>query len=323
MDDYMAKVRNLKFTKKGVAIIIASFMAATSASLYALFKNRDEEKTPNSNIYLVDDSSSEISDDVEVKNYREENGWGIASTDTDKYGKIRKLEEITGISPMTLDRIIQKYSGYTGYSYEEAIKVLEEHLSNILYDYKTREEGIISVLFDQAVLDNKLSMNCSDDMIEKRYEEFSDPFNDPAQYNQMLAQQKEQEKIMIDICDDLKMDNIEKTISLSIFRLETGHGSSSLCINKNNYGGNRIPGQLEFCSFSTPEFGMFYTLSHMKNYYYNSLRDQGYNDCYHMIENMSKQYCETSEEWALAVNSIVNEVNNEYHFLDENTKVMN
>lgn len=173
----------------------------------------------------------------------------------DEYKDIRFLEELDNndLSIDELDDFIEKYSSYSHYSYEQSLDIIKNNLESINNDYESIKGGIMCTLFESASENNVLSGYCSYDKIEQR---------------DMTLQ--EQEEIMLEMCDNLSLSTNEKLVALAIFRHETGNGTSSRCVNDNNYGGIRL-GSGEYAIYQTPEYGIYRTLMCINNHMKRSL----------------------------------------------------
>lgn len=243
----------------------------------------------------------------------------VSSTDDtktvviDKYEKVRFLAELTGKSVVYLDEFVNKYSELTGYSYDETVKILCDNYRTIEEEYDNLGEGMVETLFTKAIEDEKLSIYCDRDLVENRYTYYEHAQTDPYEQSKMFEQRAEQEKILIDFCNDMGMSADETAVSLAIFRNETGHGNSPLCVYDNNYGGIKLPGSNDtYCVYQTPEFGMYMSLNCMYEHikYRESL---GANDPISIISSMSERYnYEVPDAWTNLTTELYYQVVEDY-----------
>lgn len=220
------------------------------------------------------------------------------TTTTNKYSEIMFLDNIdNNYNIEQINDFIIKYSSYSHFSYDEAISIIKDNLDHITSNYSSLETGVMCTLFDTAVESNILSNYCSYDVIELR---------------EMDRDQKE--AIMLDICDSFGISSNDKKIILAIFRWETGHGQSNLCVNSNNYGGIRV-GNGEFGRYQTPEYGMYSAIKCIIGHINRSKEQTGSYEIYDILNHMSKSYCPgTAQDWTNKVYSMVNNVEDDYNF---------
>ena len=193
-----------------------------------------------------------------------------------------------------INDMIIKYSSYCNITYDETLKLLKNNKKNIK-NYKTIEEYIMCTTFDKAEENKLISNYCTDGSIIKKE-----------------LTRDEQEKTMIEICDVLNISNEEKQIVLAIFRWETGHGTSPLCVNCNNYGGIKISN--EFGIYQTPEYGMYCAIKCIKNHI-NISKEKGYTDTYSIVSDMSYRYCyDTAGEWTNCIMGMIYDINENYTY---------
>ena len=306
----MKEVKNLKITQKCIAALM-TVVVGGYAIYYSYHRKKDEENTTsnNQNKTVIQNDNQETINNEKDKEYH-----------GDKFAKIRLLEQYANMSPMELEKFIKKYSGYALLDYDHAIEILNKSVHDIDENYTTFKEGIVCTLFNKALEEEILSINCPTDSTQKRYQEFPEARYDMEELQKKLDQRKKQEKIILDMCDDLDMNKDDKTIFLAIYRIESGSGADPICVYNNNYGCNRIPYSLEYCSFTTPEFGMYYAISHIKYDYLNELKSQGYTDPYTLIDMISKKYSELPIQWSSNITNEYDSVNSEYNFFDNEEK---
>lgn len=194
-----------------------------------------------------------------------------------------------------INYIIIKYSDYCNLSYDASISILKDNIEDII-NYNSLEEGIMCTLFERGSDLGLLSSYCTNESkITKDIDRDT------------------KEKIMIDMCDVMGIIDNDKKIILSIFRWETGNGTSNLCVNSNNYGGIRVYNG-EFGIYQTPEYGMYRAILCIYNHIC-SARNNGCNDTYSIINHMSYAYCPgTASDWSNSINNMFYSVDNYYDF---------
>ncbi len=198
-----------------------------------------------------------------------------------------------------INDMIIKYSSYCNISYNDAVSILKKNIDSF-NQYNSLENYVMSGLFDGASDLGLLSSFCTDGIIKKE------------------MSRDEMEAKMIDMCNVMGMSNDDIKIVLSIFRWETGHGTSSLCVNCNNYGGIKVGN--DFGIYQTPEFGMYKAIRCI-NWHIKTSRDKGFNDVNSIVSDMSFRYCyDTANEWANCINEMINSVNEYYHFDNQHVK---
>lgn len=201
------------------------------------------------------------------------------------------MEDINGM--------IVKYSSYSDISYDVAVSILHDNFDNI-NKYNSLEDFIMRSLFDGALEADLLSKFCDDE--NKKTKSMS---------------RDEQESIIINMCDIMGISNDDKKIILAIFRWETDHGTSYLCVNNNNYGGVKVGDN--FCIYQTPEFGMYEAIKCVYGHITTS-KNNGCTDINSIICDMSYRYCfNTAAEWAKSINGMIYGVS-EYYSDFENTE---
>lgn len=224
------------------------------------------------------------------------------TTITTTESKYKELAFLYGMSDdyslEQLHDIIIKYSSYSHIDYDEAIKIIKENSNYIENDCVNTEAGIVKTLFDNC----ELGDYCDQSIIETR-----------------TMNRDEKEKNMIEICNSLGINDTDKIIILSIFRWETGHGESDLCVYCNNYGGITVNNG--FGRFQTPEYGMYRAIKCMYNHIQNSKNNLGTDDMYSIIDNMASIYCPpTASEWARQIKSMTYSVDEYYNSFEEYKK---
>ena len=124
-----------------------------------------------------------------------------------------------------------------------------------------------------------------------------------------LKTPNEKKQDLIDIARYIYGVNDERMLAniIAIHELESDCGTSSLCVDKNNLGGNRNP-DLSFTSFRTSEIGADAMIRHyLINYdkmYYNNDYDFSLPTEY----GIALSYCETPNEWYRVVYSETNNI---------------
>ena len=225
------------------------------------------------------------------------------------------------MTPMELDEFLKRYSDYSLKSYDECIEIVEKNLKNIVTNYDNFKEGMMVTIFDEAYNDNTISIQDTNNIIIK-YEQIPNTDNDIEQNQKLMEQCKKQEEKLLQICDDLEMSSEEKIICASIFRFETGYGNSDFCIYQNNYGGNRVPYSLEYCSFTTAEFGMYYQIMNLKSLYFTRLKEEGHKELYDLIRNISYMYSEVPDTWYERIIPVVEQVESDYQLKEDKLEIL-
>lgn len=201
---------------------------------------------------------------------------------------INSLEDINGM--------IIKYSGYCNLDYDTCVSILSDNYETV-GSYSSLEEGIMRTLFDCSSNMGLLSSYCPGNVVVR----------------DMDRDQKE--SIMLDMCNVMGISNDDKKIILSIFRWETGHGSSYLCASCNNYGGIRVYNG-EFGIYQTPEYGMYKAIECMYGHICRA-RNNGCSDIYSVISYISSAYCPyTAGAWTSSISGMTYGVSNDYDFED-------
>lgn len=219
----------------------------------------------------------------------------------DEYQEVRGISETTGISVMELRPFIEKYSNLSHHKYSDSIEVIKKNMGVIQNEYNKPKAGIMCVLFDDSYDKKILRCDCPEELIERKE-----------------MTQDEQEGFILEMCDNYGMTEDEKAISLSIFRLETGNGTSDLCKNDNNYGGIRLLNG-EFGKYQTPYYGMYEALCCIKKYI-DAAKEQGITDIGGIVNYTSQFYCgDTAYEWTTGVMGLVPEVQEYYGFNNSKT----
>lgn len=275
------KINNLKINSKILATISAGVFMLTFTGCNNRSSKVDSTESSISQSSNVDDSTSKII--------------------IDEYQEVRGISETTGISVMELRPFIEKYSNLSHHKYRDSIEIIKKNMSVIQNEYNKPRAGIMCVLFDDSYDKKILRCDCPEELIERKE-----------------MTQDEQEGFILEMCDNYGMTEDEKTISLSIFRLETGNGASELCKNDNNYGGIRLLNG-EFGKYQTPYYGMYEALCCIKKYI-DAAKDQGITDINGIVNYTSQFYCgDTSYEWTIGVMGLVPEVQEYYGFNNSKT----
>ena len=236
------KINNLKINSKILATISAGVLMLTFTGC-----NNKSSKVDSST-----ESSISQSSDVKVDD-------SASKIIIDEYQEVRGISETTGISVMELRPFIEEYSNLSHHKYSDSIEVIKKNMGVIQNEYNKPKAGIMCVLFDDSYDKKILRCDCPEELIERKE-----------------MTQDEQEGFILEMCDNYGMTEDEKAISLSIFRLETGNGTSDLCKNDNNYGGIRLLNG-EFGKYQTPYYGMYEALCCIKKYI-DAAKEQGITD---------------------------------------------
>ena len=195
----------------------------------------------------------------------------------DEYKDIRKYEKLKNndLSIEELDSFIKRYSSLAKLSYEDSLKVIDENIDSIENDYISIRGGIMCSLFSYSCDNGILSPYTMD------------------RETRVDMTQEEKENIMIEFCDNLGLNTDDIGIVIAVFREETGNGTSSRCVNDNNYGGIRIYGEAgcngEYGVYSTPEFGIYRQVKCVSNKLLN-IRSEGVNDLNSVVYSFACRY---------------------------------
>ena len=212
------------------------------------------------------------------------------TTTESKYKDILFLSE-TGYSLDNINGMIIKYSGYCNLEYNQCVSILNDNY-DLISNYSSLEEGIMRVLFDCSGLSCYCNSDCK--VIKS-------------------MDRDQMEAIMLNMCDVMCISNDDKKIILSIFRWETGHGTSDLCVYNNNYGGIRVYNG-EFGIYQTPEYGMYRAIECMYGHICRA-RNNGCSDIYSIISYISTSYCPgTADAWTSSISGMTYSVSNYYDF---------
>lgn len=225
------------------------------------------------------------------------------ATTVNEYQSIMFLDGVdSNYTVEEINDLIVKYSSYSLFTYDEAISIIEDNLEYITSNYSSLETGIMCILFDTASERGLLSSYCNYDKVERR-----DMTRD------------EQETIMLEICDSFGISNDDKTIVLAVFRHETGNGTSSRCVNDNNYGGIYISSIGDFGIYQTPEYGMYRAIKCIIGHIERVKNKTGSSDVYNIIYGMSFSYCPgTASDWTSKVFSMYGQVDSYYNSFEDN-----
>ncbi len=204
--------------------------------------------------------------------------------------KEEKPQEISK-SPQEIvrDNIVREYADMYFIDYKTAKNLISENSNNI--DDKSFELDVIKILRDY---------HNNDDTIDK---------------TPIISQlsETEKERIILHFANVYGIyDEDELAMLLAAHRVETGHGTSDVYLNYNNFGGVMVDG--EYLKYKTVEIGaesfvrnfqiiMNNTIEHIKN------GDEGYDPNISLAHNMDREYCgETYENGEPTWGDLVDEL---------------
>ena len=306
-----------KIKQKALAALTAATLGLVGSYVcIQLDKNNKEEliiKTPDQYERTLEDNSD--SD----KNMEDESSIKENDNESSENFKILKeLESAFGIYYEDINDFVKKYAYYSNYTYEEALQIVYGQKDLIEYEYDNPKAGIMYTLFNSAMKDGRVSDHCEDmSQIKTEYMEFPNSFTDLDEMDKKLSQCSEIEKRLIEMCDLLDINGDDRVIALSIIRVESDYGASFRAVNNNNYGGIVLDG--DTCVFSTPEYGMFRTLSIIKNEFLDGARNQGYSDPTAIIYSIAPTFA-VADDWAEYVCNQYYKVFDEYNGFSDSNK---
>lgn len=304
-------IDKFKKTVKRITIFASAVVMTVSGMRFALKnKEKDDLKTKIPEHYeMVDTSAKENSSITNKEN--SELDTNISSEMDIEFSKLKVLQQSYNMNYEEIREFIKKYSSYVNYSYEEALDIVYNNTinsnGNLEENTKTK---MLYLIFDNAEKENRVNNHCEEWEKTTRYNTFPNSYYDVEEMNSKINQRNEIERELISFCDDMGIEGEDKYLALAIFRQETDHGASDMCVYDNNFGG--IVFDNEFASFSNPEYGMFKTLDVIKRFI-NTAKSNGCYDIQSIIINMSSLYCtHTPEDWVQNVSSMYYDVLNDY-----------
>lgn len=274
---------------KNLDINVKKVLTTLSAGVLMLsFSGCSSNIKKNDDVY---DSSSIIINDIDENLSIKDN-----SKDESKvtiHESITKISNSTGIDKTELIPMIERYSLYTKTNYEQGAKIVENNLDRIKNEYNNPKTGIVFVLFNYAIENNILRNNCpEDEMVRQENTNF------------------EGESFLLELCDDFGMNEVEKNVSLSVFRTKMNTMTTSYDRDYNNFDDSTLPNG-ELCRYETPKYGLFAALSTLKKYL-DAAKDNGIYDSAGLINYLSQFY--GGDDWVVNVTEVYNESFQGYPF---------
>ena len=206
---------------------------------------------------------------------------------------IIKISNSTGIDSSELVLMIDRYSVYTKMTYEQSVKIVENNLDKIKNEYNNPKAGVMCVLFDYAIENNILRNNCPED--------------------EMLRQETtnyEKESFMLEMCENFGMNDVEKNVSLSVFRTKMNTTTTNNIRDYNNFDDSTLPSG-ELCRYETPKYGLYEAFNVLKKHL-DGAKDNGIYDSAGIINYLSQFY--GGDDWIINVTEVYNESKQGYPF---------
>lgn len=276
---------------KNLDINVKKVLATLSAgALMLTFSGCSTQIATNDSMF--DSSSSITTKDVKQDSIPDSSTLE-SSSKVNNYDSIIKISNSTGINYTELVPMIDRYSLYTKTTYGQGVKIVENHLDKIKNEYNNAKAGIMCVLFDYAIENNILRNNCPEDEMVRQ---------ETTNY--------EKESFMLEMCDNFGMNEVEKNISLSVFRTKMNTTTSSNYMEYNNFDDSTLPSG-ELCRYETPKYGLYEALSVLKKQL-DGAKDNGIYDSAEIINYLSQFY--GGDEWIVNVTEVYNESQQGYPF---------
>lgn len=276
---------------KNLDINVKKVLATLSAgALMLTFSGCSTQIATNDSMF--DSSSSVTTKDVKQDSIPDSSTLE-SSSKVNNYDSIIKISNSTGINYTELVPMIDRYSLYTKTTYGQGVKIVENHLDKIKNEYNNAKAGIMCVLFDYAIENNILRNNCPEDEMVRQ---------ETTNY--------EKESFMLEMCDNFGMNEVEKNISLSVFRTKMNTTTSSNYMEYNNFDDSTLPSG-ELCRYETPKYGLYEALSVLKKQL-DGAKDNGIYDSAEIINYLSQFY--GGDEWIVNVTEVYNESQQGYPF---------
>lgn len=209
------------------------------------------------------------------------------------HDSIINISNSTGIDSNELISMIDRYSIFTKASCEQGVKIVENYLEKIKNEYNNPKAGIMCVLFDYAIENNILRNDCPE--------------------NEMVRQETtnyEKESFMLEMCDNYGMNEVEKNVSLSVFRTKMNTTTTNNATEYNNFDDSVLPNG-ELCRYENQKYGLYEALSVLKKHL-DSAKDNGIYDSTGIIYYLSQFY--GGEDWIVNVTEVYNESQQGYPF---------
>lgn len=249
-------------------------------------------KNVATNDSILDSSSSVTTKDINKESISDSSTLE-SSPKANNYDSIIKISNSTGIDSSELVIMIDRYSVYTKMTYEQSVKIVENNLDKIKNEYNNPKAGVMCVLFDYAIENNILRNNCPED--------------------EMLRQETtnyEKESFMLEMCENFGMNDVEKNVSLSVFRTKVNTTTTNNIRDYNNFDDSTLPSG-ELCRYETPKYGLYEAFNVLKKHL-DGAKDNGIYDSAGIINYLSQFY--GGDDWIVNVTEVYNESQQGYPF---------
>ena len=275
-------IKNLDINvKKVLATLSAGALMLSFSGCSSNIKKNDNPHDSSGIVVNDKDENSNIND-----NSKEE-------VKVISYEGIAKISNCTGIDTTELVPMIERYSLYTRTNYGQGVKIVENNLDKIKTEYDNPKTGIVRVLFDYAIENNVLRNNCpEDEMIRQETTNF------------------EKESFLLELCDDFGMNEVERDVSLSVFRTKMNTMTTSYDRDYNNFDDSTLPNG-ELCRYETPKYGLYEALSTLKKHL-DDAKENGIYESAGLINYLSQFY--GGDDWIVNVTEVYNESFQGYPF---------
>ena len=241
---------------------------------------------------ILDSSSSVTTKDINKESIPDSSTLE-SSSKTNNYDSIIKISKSTGIDSSELVPMIDRYSLYTKTTYGQGVKIVENNLDKIKNEYNNPKAGVMCVLFDYAIENNILRNNCPEDEMVRQ---------ETTNY--------EKESFMLEMCDNFGMNDVEKNVSLSVFRTKMNTMTTSNDTNYNNFDDSTLPNG-ELCRYENPKYGLYEAFNVLKKHL-DGAKDNGIYDSAGIINYLSQFY--GGDDWIVNVTEVYNESQQGYPF---------
>ena len=276
---------------RNLDINLKKFLTTLSAGALILSFSGCGKNVATNNI-IVDSSSSVTTKDINKESIPDSSTLE-SSPKTNNYDSIIKISKSTGIDSSELIPMIDRYSLYTKTTYGQGVKIVKNSLDKIKNEYNNPKAGVMCVLFDYAIENNILRNNCPE--------------------NEMIRQETtnyEKESFMLEMCENFGMNEVEKNVSLSVFRTKMNTMTTSNDTNYNNFDDSTLPNG-ELCRYETPKYGLYEAFNVLKKHL-DGAKDNGIYDSAGIINYLSQFY--GGDDWIVNVTEVYNESKQGYPF---------
>jgi len=276
---------------RNLDINLKKFLTTLSAGALILSFSGCGKNVATNNI-IVDSSSSVTTKDINKESIPDSSTLE-SSPKTNNYDSIIKISKSTGIDSSELIPMIDRYSLCTKTTYGQGVKIVENSLDKIKNEYNNPKAGVMCVLFDYAIENNILRNNCPE--------------------NEMIRQETtnyEKESFMLEMCENFGMNEVEKNVSLSVFRTKMNTMTTSNDTNYNNFDDSTLPNG-ELCRYETPKYGLYEAFNVLKKHL-DGAKDNGIYDSAGIINYLSQFY--GGDDWIVNVTEVYNESKQGYPF---------